>query len=83
MGRLLVQGVSQTVREIRIFRNLSQEELAFKSGLDRTYISGVERGIRNISLESLESIVVGLGIGLPEFLFKLQKNIASLSEDQG
>jgi transcriptional regulator with XRE-family HTH domain len=82
MAKLLIQGVSKTVREIRNLQNCSQEELAFKSGLDRTYISGVERGTRNISLESLESIINGLEIEIPEFLVKLQKNIPGPVETQ-
>jgi transcriptional regulator with XRE-family HTH domain len=46
---------------------MSQEELAHISGLDRTYISGVERGIRNITLESLEQIIKALGIHNSDF----------------
>ncbi len=68
MAGQLVSAVSLTVKRLRISRHLSQEELAFKSGLDRTYISGVERGVRNISLDSLESIINGLEVELPLFL---------------
>lgn len=67
----LVKAVSLTVKQLRISHHLSQEELAFKSGLDRTYISGVERGVRNISLDSLESIITGLEVELPQFLITL------------
>ena len=38
------------LRTIRKSRDLSQEELAFEAGLDRTYISGIESGKRNVSL---------------------------------
>ena len=41
------------VRQKRLVLNLSQEELAFKSGLHRTYVGSVERGERNISLENI------------------------------
>ncbi len=41
------------VREIRNKMNISQEELGFRTGLDRTYISGIERGMRNPSLENI------------------------------
>jgi transcriptional regulator with XRE-family HTH domain len=52
---------------------MSQEALAESSNLHRTYISGVERGIRNPSLQSLDRIAKGLGVGLAEF-FKVGKD---------
>ena len=48
------------VREARLSKKMSQEDLAFKSGLDRTYISGIERGIRNPSLLNVEKIAKAL-----------------------
>jgi transcriptional regulator with XRE-family HTH domain len=44
------------VRFLRKKKNLSQEELAFRCDLDRTYIGGVERGERNISLLNILKI---------------------------
>jgi len=38
------------IRELRQARGWSQETLGFESDLDRTYISGIERGLRNVSL---------------------------------
>jgi len=52
---------------------MSQDELAESSDLHRTYISGVERGIRNPSLLSLDRIAKGLGVRLVE-LFKAGKD---------
>jgi len=52
----------QAVRRIRTAQQLSQEDLGFKSGLDRTYISGIERGQRNPTLESLWRIAQALGV---------------------
>ena len=43
---------------------LSQEKLALKAEIDRTYLAGVEIGKRNISLKSLDKIVKALGISL-------------------
>jgi transcriptional regulator with XRE-family HTH domain len=68
MSKILVRKVAQCVKTIRKSQNLSQEELADLSGLDRTYISGIERGVRNITLDSLESIVSALDISIDEFL---------------
>jgi len=50
------------LREIRKQKGLSQEGLAFKCGLHRTYISDIERGSRNISLKNIERIARSLGI---------------------
>ncbi|PWF20870.1 helix-turn-helix domain-containing protein [Corticimicrobacter populi] len=58
----LVKSVAATIRQFRKAKNMSQDELAHISGLDRTYISGVERGVRNITLESLEQIIKSLDI---------------------
>lgn len=56
-------------------QGISQEFLAEKAELDRTYISGIERGVRNISLNSLDSIVQALGLSLHEFFIELQKDL--------
>jgi transcriptional regulator with XRE-family HTH domain len=48
------------VRSERAKAGLSQEQLAFKTGLDRTYISGIERGKRNPSLKNIGKIALAL-----------------------
>jgi transcriptional regulator with XRE-family HTH domain len=50
------------VREARIQRGLSQEELSFKAGVHRTYIGMVERGERNISLINIFKIAQALEV---------------------
>lgn len=50
------------LKEVRQSVGISQEELAFKSGLHRTYISSVERGERNISLINIKKISDALGV---------------------
>ncbi|SHH13139.1 DNA-binding transcriptional regulator, XRE-family HTH domain [Desulfosporosinus lacus DSM 15449] len=55
-------SVGNKIKELRRERNLSQEELALLSGLDRTYINSVENGRRNISIISLEKIANGLRV---------------------
>ena len=57
------------VRQLRLARGWSQEEFARQVGLDRSYVGGVERGERNISLENICLIAVGLGIA-PAELFQ-------------
>lgn len=56
------------VRRIRVDAGLSQEELAFRSGLHRTYISSVERSQRNVSLENIFLIAGALGVPASELL---------------
>jgi len=60
----------QRVRQLRTELGLSQEAFADKCGLDRTYISGIERGVRNPTLEVIAVIADGLGVRLNE-LFTL------------
>lgn len=52
----------QGVREFRLKKDLSQEALAELCELDRTYIGGVERGERNISLLNIHRIAAALGV---------------------
>jgi transcriptional regulator with XRE-family HTH domain len=52
----------ETLREIRKGKNLSQEDVANRSKLHRTYISDIERGARNVSLVNIEKIAKALGI---------------------
>lgn len=57
------------VRELRQKVKLSQEELGFRTGLDRTYISGIERGQRNPALINIGKLAKALKTTLPD-LFK-------------
>lgn len=56
------------MRELRRARDLSQEAFAVKCGLDRTYLSGIERGKRNVSLRNLQLVAAGLNIELSELV---------------
>ncbi|CAN7767911.1 helix-turn-helix transcriptional regulator [Paenibacillus sp. LjRoot153] len=59
------------VRAIRSSMGVSQEEFAFLCGLHRTYISDIERGTRNVSLENVERIAHALKV-TPKDLFDFQ-----------
>ncbi len=79
MEKKLVQAVASTIRHFRKQADMSQEALADKADLDRTYISGIERGVRNITLDSLEQIIVALGVDIPSFFAKVSEQANELS----
>lgn len=56
------------VREQRTSLGLSQEKLAEICDLDRTYIGGIERGERNVSLKNIQSIAIALKVSLSELM---------------
>ncbi|MFC1890867.1 helix-turn-helix domain-containing protein [Thermodesulfobacteriota bacterium] len=58
--------IGENIRALRKRRNISQEVLAFKAGLHRTYIGSVERGERNISIDAIEKISIALNISIEE-----------------
>jgi len=52
--------IGQRIKELRTIKSLTQEGVAWKSEVDRTFMNHVENGKRNISVESLEKIFLGL-----------------------
>ena len=62
--------LGERIREMRKVKNLTQEDLAYESGIDRSYIGGVERGERNLSFNKLCQIAHALGC-----------DVASLTKD--
>ncbi len=69
MSRLRAQFASAT-RERRHALGWSQERLAEAAGLHRTYVSGVERGERNISIDNIERLCRALGSTPAEMMGK-------------
>ena len=61
------QIVGKRIRELRNKLGVSQEELAAIVELDRTYITSVERGKRNISIVNIEKLATALNVSLAEF----------------
>ena len=57
------------VRALRMQRKWSQEELSFRCGVSKNYISDVERGTRNVSLKSIEKIANGLEVEIMELFY--------------
>ena len=65
-------GFGATVREIRLQRKLSQEAFAGICRLDRTYISGIERGVRNPSLKNIARIATALKVPIATLFPKVK-----------
>ena len=64
------------VKQLRLGKNLSQEKLAQICDLDRTYISGIERGTRNVSLLNIAKVADALDVSLSELLqFECDSNV--------
>jgi len=61
----------RAIRRVREEQGINQEEAAERCGLHRTYYSGVERGVRNISLVNIEKVAKGLKTSLPELFERL------------
>jgi transcriptional regulator with XRE-family HTH domain len=56
------------VRSLRSDLGMSQEDLAAKCALDRTYVGGIERGERNPSLKNISKLAISLGVSLSQLM---------------
>lgn len=59
---------AKRIKEVRISKGISQEKLAELCNLHRTYVSSVERGERNITVDNMERLAVALGVDIRELL---------------
>jgi transcriptional regulator with XRE-family HTH domain len=62
----VLAALGQNVRQRREARELTQEKLAEKAGLDPTYISGIERGLRNPGIKNVARLAKALGLSTAE-----------------
>ena len=69
MSQVTLKNFGKRVREERTKQSLSQEELAEKAGVHRTYIGMIERAEKNITLQNIEKIAKALNIKIKD-LFK-------------
>jgi transcriptional regulator with XRE-family HTH domain len=68
MKSVLLIKIGQNIRRIRQGQSISQEELARKARIDRTYMGGIERGERNSTVQILERISKALSVPLDKLL---------------
>ncbi len=72
---LYLQKIGTRIKSLREQRGWSQEQFSFKSGLHRTYIGGIERGERNISVLNLKKIATTLEVPITKlFEFENKEN---------
>jgi len=77
--KMIEKQFGQRVRKLRLARKVSQEQLAFKASMHRTYLGGIERGERNPSLKNIAAIADALGITLSAlFSFEDQESRMNL-----
>jgi transcriptional regulator with XRE-family HTH domain len=67
----LVKRLGQRIRFLRKEKGLSQEQLGNLAGIHTNYIGQIERGEKNVTIESLEKIVDGLGISMEQLFHYL------------
>jgi transcriptional regulator with XRE-family HTH domain len=65
--------LAQNIRRIRLGRGLSQEKLAERAGLHRTYVGSVERAERNISIDNIEALAIALRVDITELFAGTRK----------
>ena len=58
--------IARNVRRIRVAKGISQERLAFNSGIDRSYVGGIEREVENPTVDLLDRLADTLGVPLAE-----------------
>ena len=71
----LNESFSNVLRKLRIQRGLSQEELAFKANLHRTYISQLERGLKSPTLNTISTLAGVLNVSLTQFVKSIQEDM--------
>jgi transcriptional regulator with XRE-family HTH domain len=63
----ILKKFGNKVKHLRLQKGItSQMKLSFKTGLDRTYIGGIERGERNVALKNIERLAKALGVEIDE-----------------
>ena len=72
-----MEAFGQAVRERRQEVGLSQEELGYRCSLDRTYVSGIERGVRNPTLRVIWRLADGLDVNASDLLSSAESFLGS------
>lgn len=73
MSEEILNRFGCAIRKIRQDRHISQEQLADMCGLHRTYISDVELGKRNVSLENIEKMALAFDMSIAKLFAEVEK----------
>ncbi len=60
--KTLNKKLGERLKEVRLKKDMSQGDIARKLGVHRSYISGIERGVRNPTIKNIEKIAAALGV---------------------
>jgi transcriptional regulator with XRE-family HTH domain len=74
-ARALPTAFGHAVRALRVGKELSQEALAERAGLHRTYVGGIERGERNVSLVNIGVLAEALGVSLSTLMAAVEREL--------
>ena len=69
----VAKAFGASVRRLRASRGYSQEGFAHHSGTSRTYMSEIERGVTNVSLDRIEKITEALGLSMSQLLAEVER----------
>ncbi len=61
------QKIGERIKEVRVEKKLSQEAVAYHAGIERSFMTHIENGRRNVSVETLEKVLTGLEISFSDF----------------
>ncbi|MCD9825256.1 helix-turn-helix domain-containing protein [Bradyrhizobium japonicum] len=75
--------VAWNVRRIRVSRGVSQEKLAYETGIDRSYLASLERQSKNPTIDLLDRIAETLGVQLSEFFVRPSKRVTPKTFPKG
>jgi transcriptional regulator with XRE-family HTH domain len=68
----LLRSIGHTIRTCRLDRGLSQESLADRANIDRSYMSGIERGLRNLSILNIARIASALDVSIRDLVGQVE-----------
>jgi transcriptional regulator with XRE-family HTH domain len=76
----LQEILGSRIRELRLKKGFSQESFADHCGLHRTYMGGIERGERNLTMQTVMTVARGLGLTMSELFSGIEKQAESAKQ---
>ena len=73
----LQKALGKRIRELRLKKGFSQESFADHCGLHRTYMGGIERGERNLTIQTVATVAKGLDLTMSQLLADIEKQTES------